>query len=394
MTSSTLSLRPNVTHLLRAAVAAVFPALASACAASSEAPPHARPPEPSAEGDAQSPPTDAVHVSPLGDDTNPGTAERPMRSFVEAIAVARAGSRHLTLCSGVFTEPLVLNAARGADAFTVEGGAACLGLSAAASVVRTTDAPALELFAIGGPVRIARVTFERESVEVPGTSAVAGAIAFVEDVRLANVTLRAGRGAPGAAGQTVAVEPCGEPIDPRTPSHVGAGGRGATYAGQLLGPWMPTPGEDGGVLRFPRSSRCVEPAVRAGAGGTGGGASLALTVRTAHVTLDGVVLTSSDAGRGGDGGNAQAPGCDPLAQKSCEVLDIGGGGGGAGGVSAALLSRDAVFDIDPSTRFAVGAAGAGGSGGRGARWLHGSAGVAGVTAPTLEAEALGPEATP
>jgi hypothetical protein len=373
----------------RAAPWVVAAPLVASCGATAEPPPLLE----SAPIDAAAPVEDAapaVHVSSLGDDAGSGTADAPVRTFAEAIARARRGSRRLALCAGVFTEPLVLDAARGADAFEVRGAAPCLGFSAAETVVRTRGTPALSLFALGGPVRIDRITFEREDAAAAGESAVAGTIAFVDEVHLSRVVLRAGRGASGSAGAGVVIDPCDEPIDPRTPTHVGAGGRGATYAGELLAIWSPTPGEDGGVLRFPRSSRCVEPTVLAGAGGGGGGGSIALTVRAAHVALEGATLTSTDAGRGGDGGHAQAPACDPLAQKSCEVLDIGGGGGGAGGVSAAIVSRDAVFDIDPATRLLAGAAGAGGAAGRGARWLHGTSGVAGLSAPTLDADTLGP----
>jgi hypothetical protein len=328
----------------------------------------------------------AVHVSPLGDDDDDGSATSPVRSFVRAIELAREGSRELALCAGVFTEPLVLNAERRADLFVVRGGAACQGLSAAASIVRSATVPALTVFAVGGPVQIARVTFEHEGTNDPGASAIAAYVAYVDDVRLREVVLRAGPGAEGRNGVSATVAPCDAPFDPRDPTQVGRSGYGARLPGHLANGWLPAGGEDGGVLRFPRSSRCVEPRVQTGGGGGGGGASVALLARMTHVILEASTLTSSDAGSGGRGSAAQAPPCDPLTQKSCEVLDLGGGGGGAGGVSAAILHRQSVFDVDGASKLLHGAAGLGGAGGNGARWLHGTAGVAGVAGPFVAAD--------
>jgi hypothetical protein len=328
----------------------------------------------------------AVHVSPLGRDDATGTAATPVRTFARAIELARDGSRHLALCAGVFTEPLVLNAERRADRFRVIGGVACQGFSEAETVVRSDDAPALDVFAVGGPVHLARITFEHAGATRTGASAIAARVAYVDGLTLSRVVLRAGPGADGLAGATVTVGPCDVPFDPRDPTQVGRSGLGARIAGRLGALWQPERGEDGGVLRFPRSSRCVEPRVQTGAGGGGGGASVALVARGTHVTLEGSTLVSSDAGAGGAGGASQAPGCDPLTQKSCEVLDLGGGGGGAGGVSAAILHRQSVFDVDDASKLLHGAAGAGGAGGTGARWLHGTAGAAGVAGPFVGAD--------
>ena len=380
----------NPLRLLSAACSLLTSCALVACSATAEAPP-----APPSEG-VETPPTtapavadDAVFVSPIGDDEAAGTRAAPLRTLAHGVAVARAGARRLTLCAGVFTEPLVLSAEHGADRFEVRGSAECQGISPARSMVRTEHRPALEVFAVGGPILVRGIDFVREDASVPGESSVAGSIAFVDEAALDDVSLRAGTGSSAKGGSTVAVEPCDEPLDPRIPSHVGHTGAGATRVGSLPGNWEPGAGEDGGVLRFPRSSRCVEPAFAAGAGGRGGGASLALLVRSSHVRLTRAVLESTAAGDGGDGGHAQAPSCDPLTQKSCEVLDIGGGGGGAGGVSAAIVHRHAIFDVDASTKLLFGAPGRPGTGGRGARWLHGTAGIPGAAGSMLGAELFG-----
>jgi hypothetical protein len=123
----------------------------------------------------------------------------------------------------------------------------------------------------------------------------------------------------------------------------------------------------------------------------GGGASIALLAHLTHITLVRSTLEAQDSGSGGAGGPAQAPACDPLTQRSCEVLDIGGGGGGAGGVSASIVHRQGLFDTDTASKLVFGKAGAGGSGGRGARWLHGTAGVPGLATTILAADDFPPE---
>jgi hypothetical protein len=381
-TNSPRHLRPAL--LLSASLTALL-----GCGAAADDPPSTYARAAIGERDHEAHPLDAlasVHVSPLGDDDAEGSAASPVRTFARAIDLARDGARRLTLCAGVFTERLVLDADRGADRFIVTGGAACQGFSEAESIVRSDDGPPLDLFAVGGPVQIAHVTFEHTGASRPGASAVAARVAYVDEVAFAHVVLRAGPGADGADGTAVTVGPCDAPFDPRDPTQVGRSGLGARVVGHLGALWQPERGEEGGVLRFPRSSRCVEPRVQTGGGGGGGGASVALLARTTHVTLEGSTLTSSDAGDGGRGGASQAPSCDPLVQKSCEVLDLGGGGGGAGGASAAILHRQSVFDADGATKLLHGAAGAGGAGGAGARWLHGTAGVAGVAGPFVGAD--------
>ena len=377
-------------HVARSALAllASFASLLGCAAAAEDRPPlpSVDAPDPRADLTPRSNDLGAVHVSPVGNDEAPGSPEAPVRTFARAIELAREGSRRLALCAGVFTEPLVLDAEHRADRFTVTGEASCQGFSKAASVVRSDLAPPLEVFAVGGPIRIFDVTFEHTGAARPGASSIAARVAYVDDLAFTRVTLRAGPGADGDDASTVTVAPCDAAFDPRDPNQVGRTGLGARVVGRLGARWEPAGGEDGGVLRFPRSSRCVEPSVQTGAGGMGGGASVALVARMAHVTFEASILAASDAGGGGRGGSSQAPSCDPLAQKSCEVLDLGGGGGGAGGVSAAVLHRQSVFDADGATKLLHGAPGAGGSGGSGARWLHGTAGVAGVAGPFVGAD--------
>jgi len=158
--------------------------------------------------------------------------------------------------------------------------------------------------------------------------------------------------------------------------------------------WTPEAGEDGGIGRFPRSPHCAEARFRIGAGGSGGGASIALLAQLTHVNLVRSTLEAHDAGNGGLGGSAQSPNCDPLTRKACEVLDIGGGGGGAGGLSVSVLHRDAVFDIDDTTKLLYGAAGQGGAGGLGARWLNGTPGISGMATTILAADDFPPPVDP
>ncbi len=337
-------------------------------------------------------PAGAIFVSPVGNDDDPGSRAAPVMTFARAVALARPGERHIVLCAGTFSRPLELTNDLGADAFSVTGGASCLGFPKGPSVVRTTSVPALHVFAVAGPTRIERITFERADAVDAGASSIAAHIAFVDDVRLTDVTIRAGNGSPGAMGGTAILSPCAEPPDPRVPTHIGHDGKGAAVPGYLSGTWVPESGHSGGILRFPRSSRCVEAPVAAGAFGGGGGASIGLVARLTHLTLVRSVILAQDAANGGSGGSAQAPTCDPAAQKSCEVLDIGGGGGGAGGVSTAVLHRQTLFDMDAASRMAAGGAGLGGNGGQGARWLHGTAGIAGISSPMLSAEDF-PETT-
>lgn len=381
---------PILPALVRAAAPLVLVPLLG-CGASAEPIPEAFAPPLGAKAQLPAADDDAVFVSPLGDDANAGSRDTPVRSFARAITLANARTHHLVLCAGTFDAPLALTHENGAGAYRVVGGAACQGNPSGPSLVRVRDALPLRVFAVAGPVSIANVTFEQPDAVEPGASAVAAQVGFVDDVTFTDVTLRAGRGAAGATGATQLLSPCEEPIDPRDPTHVGRHGRGARVPGRLTAAWVPEPGEDGGILRFPRSSRCVEPGLLAGTGGMGGGASIALLAHLTHITLVRSTLEAQDSGSGGAGGPAQAPACDPLTQRSCEVLDIGGGGGGAGGVSASIVHRQGLFDTDTASKLVFGKAGAGGSGGRGARWLHGTAGVPGLATTILAADDFPPE---
>jgi hypothetical protein len=334
---------------------------------------------------------DSIFVSPAGDDDDEGSRDAPVRSFSRAVLIANGRGHRLTLCAGVFTEPLALTNENGADAYTVEGGAACQGNSSGPSIVRTTGMPALKVFAVAGPTRLSNIVFEHPDAASPGESAVAAHVAFVDAITFTDVTLRAGRGMDGLAGTTQLLSPCDLPLDPRLPTHVGLEGLGARVPGRMSTVWTPEPGQDGGILRFARSSRCVEPSVLAGTGGAGGGASIALLAQVTHVTFVRSIAEAHDSGSGGSGGAAQAPACDPLSQKSCEVLDIGGGGGGAGGLSASVLHRQGLFDIDDASKLLFGKGGAGGKGGLGSRWLNGTAGISGLATTMLSADDFPPE---
>lgn len=162
--------------------------------------------------------------------------------------------------------------------------------------------------------------------------------------------------------------PAGGPGDPG----YGGGGGGGAHRCELT----PTAGPGGG------GGGAGGCGGAAGRGGLGGGASFALAIVTADVTIVDSALTAGAGGEGGNGGAGQTGGLGGDGGPKGVVNGSnnsganacaggpggaggrgGAGGGGAGGPSAAIARVDSVVDRQGNVAVTVGSSGAGGPGG-------------------------------
>jgi hypothetical protein len=191
---------------------------------------------------------------------------------------------------------------------------------------------------------------------------------------------------------------------PVTPNATGAASSGVLAAAG----WTPTdgvsgvtgsPGQGGGGGASTATSGgggggCGGCGGAGGPAGTGGGASIGIALVDTALTLDDTVsITTSDAGKGGNGAagqNAQAEfgfnsvGVPPACNGGNGALGAAGGAGGgaAGGVSVGILWKGTIAPVvDSKTTVATGAKGDKGNGGKPGT----NDGIDGVAQPVLAA---------
>ncbi|MRG93084.1 PGRS family protein [Polyangium spumosum] len=151
----------------------------------------------SLDGDPSQPSPCGIYVSASGDDENPGTPERPLRTLGKAVGMAQAeGARPIYACAETFVEPLTL---RGGE--VIHGGYNCTtGTKWSAQVgVTTLSASANEVplrVRAGGPTVLTNVEVIAADAVLPGSSSIA-VIAEGSDLKLVRCHLEAGNGADG-----------------------------------------------------------------------------------------------------------------------------------------------------------------------------------------------------
>ncbi|MDC3961477.1 PGRS family protein [Polyangium jinanense] len=379
------------------------------------------------DGDPSRPASCGLYVAASGDDTNPGTAERPLRTLRAAVdKVQKQGARPIYACAETFIEPLAL---RGGE--VLHGGYNCTGGSPWTTQVgmTTLSASANEVplrVGAGGPTVVTNFKVVAADAVLPGASSIA-VIADRAELELGRCHLEAGKGADGLAptpeakGATdgmpgkmgfaactyTAVQEvsstCGT-----VESIGGSGGFGTSPWGKAgrnssLGKDVSggqggepegftgiecTPGGPGAAgTTGAHGAHGVEPGTISvngyeGASGTSGGeGTVGLAGGGGGAALGGLGVNKCPAGsattHGASGGSGGTGGCGGK----------GGAGGGAGGGSFGLLCIDARISSEAVTIVTAG----GGKGGDGAQGqAGGNGGTGGLGGPPPQYSPLKP----
>lgn len=309
--------------------------------------------------------TNAVFVSPVGSDSNPGTLFQPLLTLGAAVSAASSQRKDVYAAAGTYAEEL-----RVAAGVSVYGGYGQFWQRSLSLPTRITGAVnaggdtegafALDLTT---PTTLQLLTLS------PSTPTVAGASSYglrgvrSPGLRLEHVTVVAAPGASGAAGAA---------------GHPGAPGGDGTTGTNLFSPRnggsspVGHPGGDGGTPGYPAASSAADGAPglltspdafgrMGGPGGLAGASGGTHTAGTRGYDGDSGVFQPMADGAGGPAGNVMAfsglwhgrAGHDALPGTDGHG---GGGGGGGGGDSAVHYP---------------GAGGGGGGGGQGGGGGHG-----------------------
>ncbi|MCC6555125.1 MAG: hypothetical protein IT372_19325, partial [Polyangiaceae bacterium] len=149
--------------------------------------------------------------SDLGDDANPGTKAKPVKTFERAIALARTGPMRLYACAESFTEPVMLP-----SGIEVWGGLDCahdwsyVGDSRSTVIAPEPDTVPLHVKAGEGTSIISDLQLEAADATIPGGSSIAMVALVGSVVDLRRSKLIAGNGAKGAPGERGGEEPAKE----------------------------------------------------------------------------------------------------------------------------------------------------------------------------------------
>ncbi len=280
----------------------------------------------------------AVFVATDGDDSNPGTAEAPVRSLRVGLASARTGHKTQVLVAvGMYTETSTLTLVDGVGVFGGFDRANGWRRGSGMTVV-SGPAVAAEARMITSPTTIARIEFDAADGQAPGGASIALRAVDASMLRIEDhAVLSAGRGAAGSNGAVGDVGASG--------SRGGSGGAGAPDDQSM-------PGSAGSAAT---NSSC--PMANGGRGGIGG----------SDPNFRGTDGASSAAGLAGGAGGAM-PGCSGVSGRdgATAVADGDRGTAGRGGMTAGRFDATS-FAYVPSngTDGVDGNAGAGGGGGGG-----------------------------
>ncbi|HSO00572.1 MAG TPA: DUF1565 domain-containing protein [Candidatus Nanopelagicales bacterium] len=142
--------------------------------------------------------------STLGDDTNQGTRDRPVRTMTQAITLAQSGARRVYACAERFEESVSIP-----EGVEVWGGLNCgASWSYVGATMRTTIAPepgAIPLRFVGGasggrPAIVADVHAEAADAIEPSGSSIAALVGAGVAVEMQRCEFVAGDGADGTSG--------------------------------------------------------------------------------------------------------------------------------------------------------------------------------------------------
>jgi len=349
----------------------------------------------------------AIFVSPLGNDANPGTKASPKREIGAAVAVAAAAKRYVLAAEGSYGRVV---AATGVDIY---GGYDPTTWSRSAARISSVVGAPEGILATGATGVLLQQLSVRGNNAGPGTSAYGIRAIDGSSLTLQRVTVTAGDGAAGTAGTNGRAGADGVSGSGQTSGgcnyggglpglqHPGLdGGRGGNNpVGAAGGAGWPgqfgTPGGSGGKEGRPGgdggNGKDGEPGRRGGGDGGLNGRALAGVVWVGAVGQVGAVGANGNGGGGGGGAGGKSY-LNPLRTETCGNPGGGGGAGGASGGSgeggrggggsfgAYVYNATLVADASSITSRDGGVGGQGGNGGSGGGGgAGGSGGPAGKT---------------
>ncbi|WP_437633176.1 hypothetical protein [Sorangium sp. So ce854] len=359
-------------------------------------------------------PTDGCGVfasSSLGDDANPGTRERPVRTVGRALALSRQGARRVYACAEVFPEAVEVPA--GAQ---IWGGLDCArGWAFIGDRAKTVLAPAPDLIPLrieggDGLSLVADVLARSADAAQPGGSSIAALVLPGASVTFFRGVLAAGNGAPGAHGEDGGEGPaasgaagmrggdaCSADVVPGAPSVTtacddvaslgGSGGDGAVGSGDDGRDGLPEPVSNsigwghagqGQTVGADCTDGMQGISGANGAHGRGAAGHKGMITRAGWQGIRGTDGANGISGQGGGGGGGTLGGVmycgmSPATPKGGASGGSGGGGGcggkggkggGHGGASIALISLSAGVTLH-DTKLSSANGGNGGDGGAG-----------------------------
>jgi hypothetical protein len=316
-----------------------------------------------------------VYVSPTGDDANPGTKAKPVKTIAGALKLENVQKRIL-MCEGEYGGSVEIT-----KEISIVGGLACdfTKAGARAKIVASQPAYAVKIGKVTAPVLLSDVEVIGLSGKLPGESSIGLFVSESQDVKVTRVRIEAGDGAdagtkkdgnftyPDAAllkGADAASGGVGGATGscPGGGSSSGGAGGAAGFDGKPANP-VPPGGAAGTV------SSCQSES-KGGANGAAGQEGLTNPGAAKNGTLDangwtgasGASGAAGGAGGGGGGGGGYTGAGGGGGAGGCG--GEGGKGGTPGGSSLALVSYASTVAISGSELIAK-AAKAGGAGGAG-----------------------------
>jgi hypothetical protein len=316
-----------------------------------------------------------------GDDNNPGTKAKPLKTIAKGIQAAGAKPR-VYVCAGTYAEDVVLGQQ---NAVSIYGGLVC-GAWTYSPAARPKIGATTMAFKVDGaskPVVFADLTLASIDATTPSGSSIAALVNGSTDVTFRRVSFQAGAGMSGTSGTTGTNWSAVQQSDAKIAGNAGNGtSGGGTHACMLCTDSVnSTGGSGGGGGLTPGNGNAGAPNLNGmnpndGAGGGSGctaghnGKEAAAAANASGAstlgTLDAAGWTPSSGLDGKNGGPGQGGGG---GGGGTSVNGGGGGGGGCGGCG--------------------GAAGKGGSGGGGSVGLAIVSSMVTVVASDMSAKAGG-----
>jgi hypothetical protein len=335
-----------------------------------------------------------LFVAPTGDDAASGARDNPFQTISKAISEAADSGRTIYVCSGSFTEHLVV----AANGLVIRGGYQCPSAAVTGWVyeantytrVRPADPGyALRLDSVEGFVA-SDLDFASRDAVAPGESSVAVFATSSSAVRFERTRIVAGDGADGGAGVLPGSNHFAGMLGGNNATAAGGGGAkqcacadGSTSTGAIGGVGGVTP--TAGGLGLPDHQMgggapgAAGTAVSACTNGGLGAPAPARSDATGASTYGSIDATNGWLPRAGSNGSNGVPGQGGGGGGGAVGVGKGGGGGGAcggcggyggpggqgGGGSIGLLALDSEITMDASSVIQTSDAGSGGSGAAG-----------------------------
>ncbi|HSQ67932.1 MAG TPA: hypothetical protein VLM85_32200 [Polyangiaceae bacterium] len=268
-----------------------------------------------------------------GDDTNPGTRARPVKTIGAAVGIVGAKPR-IYVCEGTYAEDVSLTQS---NAVSLYGGLAC-GTWTYSGKLPVVGKSTLALHIAGAqkPLVLSDLAFQSADATQPGESSIAALVTGSTDITLRRVRLRAGAGHDGAPGVTGSNWTTVAQSDPSIRGNSASGGTGgASHTCALCADAVQSTGGMGGNggLLAATSGGDGAPSLQGkapadGKGGASGcvagddGANASAAIPAPGATTLGKLSANGWLPTGGGGGPNGSPG------------QGGGGGGGTGGLSS------------------------------------------------------------